>query len=98
MANPYDVHSRSRLYREDALREVQKLRLVEGARAVVRTRPSGSARGRLLPLTGGAKPVGPGNRDSTRHAAFAATWFAGDGEGGEDDNAPLPDHQEVVCR
>ena len=98
MVDPYDVHPRSQLFREDALRGVQKHRLFEGARTVVPTKPSGCAPGRLLPLIGGAKPAGPGNRDSMRHAAFAATWSTGDGEGGEDDNAPLFDLQEVVRR
>jgi hypothetical protein len=98
MINPYDVHPRSRLYREDALRGVQKYRLVEGARTVVRIKPSGCAPERLLPLIGGAKPAGPSNRDSRRHAAFAATWSTGDRDGGEDDNAPLLGPQEVVRR
>jgi hypothetical protein len=86
MVDPYDVHPWSQLFREVALREVQKYPPVEGVRAIVRTKPSGCARGRLLPLIGGAKPAGPSNRDSTRHAAFAATWFTEDGEGGEGNN------------
>ena len=58
----YDVHSWSRLCREDALREACERHLVEEARAerrrlFGRNRVGAACRRMLLPLLGGAKPA-----------------------------------------